>query len=57
MFRFKICLSYKVRKTHFLTFNIRPFELAKPVLTRHYTDFSPERLKRIYDGAGLKVLD
>ena len=27
-----------------------------PVLARHYTDFGPERLKRIYDGAGLRVL-
>jgi len=26
------------------------------VLARHYTDFSPERLKEIYDKAGLKVL-
>jgi len=23
---------------------------------RHYTDFSPEKLKEIYDKAGLKVL-
>jgi integrase len=27
------------------------------VLARHYTDFSPERLKEIYDRAGLSVLD
>ena len=26
------------------------------MLARHYTDYSPERLKRIYDGAGLKVI-
>jgi len=26
------------------------------VLARHYTDYSPERLKRVYDKAGLKVL-
>jgi hypothetical protein len=26
------------------------------VLARHYTDFSPERLKEIYDQAGLKIL-
>ena len=30
--------------------------VPRSVLARHYTDFSPERLKRIYDGAGLKVL-
>jgi integrase len=28
----------------------------KSVLARHYTDYSPERLKRIYDRANLKVL-
>jgi len=27
------------------------------VLARHYTDYSPERLKEIYDKTGLKVLD
>jgi hypothetical protein len=26
------------------------------VLARHYTDYSPERLKAIYDKAELKVL-
>jgi len=30
--------------------------LPKGVLARYYTDYSPERLKRIYDKAGLKVL-
>jgi len=30
--------------------------VPKSVLARHYTDYSPERLKRIYDKAGLKVL-
>jgi len=30
--------------------------VPRSVLARHYTDFSPERLKRIYDNAGLKVL-
>jgi len=30
--------------------------IPRSVLARHYTDFSPERLKRIYDGAGLRVL-
>jgi integrase len=30
--------------------------VPKSVLARHYTDFSPEKLKRIYDKAGLKVL-
>jgi intergrase/recombinase len=29
---------------------------SKSILARHYTDYSPERLKRIYDKAGLKVL-
>ncbi len=28
----------------------------KSILARHYSDYSPERLKRIYDQAGLKVL-
>jgi len=28
----------------------------RSVLTRHYTDFSPEKLKEIYDKAGLKGL-
>ena len=31
--------------------------VPRSVLARHYTDFSPERLKRIYDSAGLKVLE
>jgi len=31
--------------------------VPRSVLARHYTDFSPERLKRIYDGAGLRVLE
>ena len=30
--------------------------VPRSVLARHYTDFSPERLKRFYDGAGLTVL-
>jgi len=30
--------------------------LPRSVLARHYTDYSPMRLKRIYDKAGLKVL-
>ena len=30
--------------------------VPKSVLARHYTDYSPERLKRIYDKAGLTVL-
>jgi integrase/recombinase XerD len=30
--------------------------VPKSVLARHYTDFSPDRLKEIYDKAGLKVL-
>ena len=30
--------------------------VPKSVLARNYTDYSPERLKRIYDKAGLKVL-
>jgi len=30
--------------------------VPKSVLARHYTDYSPERLKRIYDKADLKVL-
>ena len=30
--------------------------VPRSVLARHYTDFSPERLKRIYDNANLRVL-
>lgn len=30
--------------------------LPKSVLARHYTDYSPERLKRIYDKAKLEIL-
>jgi hypothetical protein len=30
--------------------------VPRSVLARHYTDFNPERLKRIYGGAGLRVL-
>jgi integrase len=30
--------------------------VPRSVLARHYTDYSPERLKAIYDKAGLKVL-
>jgi intergrase/recombinase len=28
----------------------------KSILAKHYTDYSPERLKGIYDKANLKVL-
>ena len=28
----------------------------KTVLARHYTDYSPERLRRIYEEANLEVL-
>lgn len=31
--------------------------VPKKVIGKHYTDYSPERLKEIYDGAGLRVLD
>jgi len=30
--------------------------VPRSILARHYTDYSPEKLKRIYDKAGLKVL-
>ncbi|UCH70870.1 MAG: tyrosine-type recombinase/integrase, partial [Candidatus Bathyarchaeota archaeon] len=30
--------------------------VPKSILARHYTDYSPERLKRIYDKANLRVL-
>ena len=30
--------------------------VPRSILARHYTDYSPERLKRIYDRANLKVL-
>jgi site-specific recombinase XerD len=30
--------------------------VPRSILARHYTDYSPERLKRIYDKAGLTVL-
>jgi hypothetical protein len=28
----------------------------KSVLARHYTDYNPERLKEIYDCAGIRIL-
>jgi len=28
----------------------------KTILARHYTDYSPEKLKRIYDKADLKIM-
>ena len=31
--------------------------IAKSILARHYTDYSPERLKQIYDQADLRVLE
>ena len=30
--------------------------MPKSVLARHYTDYNPGRLKRIYERANLKVL-
>jgi hypothetical protein len=30
--------------------------VPKSVLARHYTDFSPEELKEVYEKAGLDVL-
>jgi len=30
--------------------------VPRSVLARHYTDYSPEKLREIYDKAGLKVL-
>lgn len=30
--------------------------VPKSILARHYTDYSPQRLKRIYNRANLKVL-
>ncbi|MCW4040695.1 MAG: integrase, partial [Candidatus Bathyarchaeota archaeon] len=29
--------------------------MPRSILARHYTDYSPERLKRIYDNAGLNI--
>ena len=29
----------------------------KSVLAKHYTDYNPERLKKIYDNANLKIID
>jgi hypothetical protein len=29
----------------------------KSILARHYTDYSPRKLKEIYDGANLRVLN
>ena len=31
--------------------------VPQSVLARHYTDFSPDRLKEIYDRAGMRVFD
>ncbi|MCJ7635580.1 hypothetical protein MUP77_24720 [Candidatus Bathyarchaeota archaeon] len=30
--------------------------VPQSILARHYTDYSPERLKEVYERAGLKVL-
>jgi len=30
---------------------------VKSVLARHYTDYCPERLERIYDKANLRILN
>lgn len=30
--------------------------VPKSVLARHYTDYSPKRIKQIYDKSGLRVL-
>jgi len=30
--------------------------LPKTILAKHYTDYSPSRLRRIYNRAGLKIL-
>lgn len=30
--------------------------VPKSVLAKHYTDYAPKKLKRIYEKAGLKVL-
>jgi hypothetical protein len=30
--------------------------VPRSILAKHYTDFSPEKLKEIYDKANLKVL-
>jgi intergrase/recombinase len=30
--------------------------IPRSVLAKHYTDYQPEKLKQIYDRAGLKVL-
>jgi len=46
-------LSLGVQETYVDAFCGR---VPKSVLARHYTDFSPEKLKEIYDKAGLKVL-
>jgi integrase len=31
--------------------------VSRSILARHYTDYSPDRLKRIYDQAGLRVFN
>ena len=31
--------------------------VPQTVLARHYTDYSPEKLKEIYEKANLKILD
>lgn len=46
-------LSKGVQKVYVNAFCGR---VPKSVLARHYTDFSPERLKEVYDKANLKVL-
>lgn len=31
--------------------------LPKTVRAQHYTDFSPERLREVYENAGIRVLE
>jgi intergrase/recombinase len=46
-------LSLGVQETYIDAFCGR---VPKSILARHYTDFSPEKLKEIYEKAGLKIL-
>lgn len=57
-----IIISFnRIRETKHLLKSKSIFKISETrprnVLARHYTDFLPEVLKRIYDGSCLKVLE
>jgi hypothetical protein len=51
-------LAWELGKLNVLEKHVGAFcaRVPQSTLARHYTDFSPERLKGIYDKAGLRIL-